>query len=154
MVAVPGQVRLLIAADVRRCGLPGGHVACTVTQATWIAADLPAASLAGAAAPGRPAPADAAGLDRLRDFAVAGHHFYSETADLTRPFPSAAAVLDYDPEYVWNQWLAAPFEAAGLRAWCAVLLQVAPARTRTRSPAAPPPPPAAPRVVRRARARF
>ena len=88
LVAVPGHVRLLLAAEVRRHALPGGHLACTVTQAAWVAADLPAAP---PPAP-RLSPANAAGLDRLRDFAVAGHHFYLETADLTRPFLSPAGL--------------------------------------------------------------
>eukprot|EP00960_Hanusia_phi_P010378 303917-Hanusia_phi.AAC.1 len=28
-----------------------------------------------------------------------------------------------EPRYCWNQWLASPFERAGLRHCCAVLLQ-------------------------------
>ena len=36
-VAVPGHVRLLLAAEVRRHALPGGHLACTVAAAAWVA---------------------------------------------------------------------------------------------------------------------
>lgn len=43
--------------------------------------------------------------------------------DLTRPFPSPEEVMGFDPEWCWNHWLSSPFERAGMRRWCAVLLQ-------------------------------
>jgi hypothetical protein len=68
------------------------HSVCTVGRAQWVGAPLPAAS---ARAP--PAKADSEGLERLRDFTVNGMHFYSETCDLTRPYPSPRPVLGCRP---------------------------------------------------------
>lgn len=50
-------------------------------------------------------------------------HFYCDTYDITRPFPSSHPVSDYHNEFCWNDALALTFEQVGLRAWCIVLLQ-------------------------------
>lgn len=42
---------------------------------------------------------------------------------MTRPFPSGEPVARHDPEFCWNDWLAAPFARLGMREWCVVLLQ-------------------------------
>ncbi|KAJ1481922.1 SacI homology domain-containing protein [Baffinella frigidus] len=118
MVHTSTQVQVLVASEVRRDPLPGGHSMCTVGRTQWVSAPLPSAA-------GRPplSKTDGEGLERLKDFTVSGFHFYSETYDLTRPYPSPRPVLGYDPNYCWNEWLASPFEKAGLRACCVVLLQ-------------------------------
>jgi hypothetical protein len=56
-------------------------------------------------------------------FPLDGMHFYCDTYDITRPFPSSHPVTDYNPEFCWNDALASPFERVGLREWCVVLLQ-------------------------------
>jgi len=118
MVVTPLQVLVLVAVEVKRDPLPGGHAMCTVTKSKWIKGSLLGASVDSALSK-----ADEAGLEKLKDFTISGYHFYSETYDLTRPFPSTSSVLEYDYEYCWNQWLASPFEKAGLRNCCVVLLQ-------------------------------
>lgn len=63
-------------------------------------------------------------IAELTETAIDGCHYYCETRDLTRPFPSGAPVGEPDKEYVWNEWLAAPFKRIGLPGHCVVLLQV------------------------------
>jgi hypothetical protein len=118
MVLTPVQTMVLLAVEVRRDPLPAGHSVCTVVKSQWVKSHAACAKFGSAIGK-----ADETGLERLREFAVSGHHFYSETLDLTRPFPSTQVPSDYDPEYCWNQWLAGPFERAGLRGCCVVLLQ-------------------------------
>ena len=118
LVLTPLQAMVLVAVEVRRDPLPAGHSVCTVVKSQWVRAHAACAPFSAAHIK-----ADDVGVERLREFAVSGHHFYSETTDLSRPFPSTHAPTDYDPEYCWNQWLAGPFERAGLRSCCVVLLQ-------------------------------
>jgi hypothetical protein len=118
IVLTPVQVMVLVAVEVRRDQLPAGHSMCTVVKSQWVKSHAACSKFGSSLSK-----TDETGLERLREFAVSGHHFYSETVDLSRPFPSTRAPLDYDPEYCWNQWLASPFERAGLRNCCVVLLQ-------------------------------
>jgi len=118
MVLTPIQAMVLVAVDVRHDPLPAGHMMCTVVRSHWVKSHASCAKFGSSINK-----VDETGLERLREFAVSGHHMYSETVDLTRPFPSQRAPTDYDPEYCWNQWLAGPFERAGLRSCCVVLLQ-------------------------------
>jgi hypothetical protein len=56
-----------------------------------------------------------------------GAHFYCETLDITRPFPSDAPPGQPSWPFVWNRWVGASFRAAGLdgdNAVCPALLQV------------------------------
>ena len=59
----------------------------------------------------------------LGQYTLNNAHWYCETADLSRPFPSAHDVTDPQPEFVWNAWLSAPLRALGLHAHCPPLLQ-------------------------------
>eukprot|EP01155_Anaeramoeba_flamelloides_P011202 Anaeramoba_flamelloidesa327553_6.p1 GENE.a327553_6~~a327553_6.p1 ORF type:complete len:108 (-),score=20.31 a327553_6:14-337(-) len=38
-------------------------------------------------------------------------------------FFSSRSVTDFDPDFVWNEFLSEPFSNIGLRKWCIVLLQ-------------------------------
>lgn len=58
------------------------------------------------------------------EYTLDNAHFYCETADLTRPFPSAAPVAAPSWEFVWNNWLSAALREEGLGAVCPPLLQV------------------------------
>ena len=51
--------------------------------------------------------------EMLAEFPVAGYHFFCETVDITRPFPSSHAVAQPSWEYVWNHYLTQPFRTAG-----------------------------------------
>jgi hypothetical protein len=126
-----------------RATLPGGHAVLAVAEAAWALLPLaprgagPAAAAAAAAAgvaagdAGAAAaaalaaapPAEAEFWRALQAAPLAGTHYFCETADLTRPFPSAAPPGDPDPEFVWNAWLAAPLAAVGLPRHCPPLLQ-------------------------------
>lgn len=59
----------------------------------------------------------------LQQHSISGSHYYCETADITRPFPSSCPSCDPDPEFVWNTWLSQPFKALGLITHCPALLQ-------------------------------
>lgn len=50
-------------------------------------------------------------------------HFFCETADVTRPFPSRHSATAPNPEFAWNGSLGQPFWALGLGPVCPVLLQ-------------------------------
>ena len=67
-------------------------------------------------------------LDMVPNFSLNNAHFFCETADVSRGFPSARPPGDPSWEFVWNRWLAAPLRAAGLPGHCPHLLQ---ARGRT-----------------------
>jgi hypothetical protein len=57
----------------------------------------------------------------------AGAHYYCETLDITRPFPSDRPAKDPSWAFVWNKALTAPFRRVGLDgafAVCPALLQV------------------------------
>jgi len=60
-------------------------------------------------------------------FHAAGAHYFCETLDITRPFPSEQPVFQPSWPFVWNKALTLPFRAAGLdgvHSCCPPLLQV------------------------------
>lgn len=59
----------------------------------------------------------------LYDFPLNNLHFYCETLDLTRPFPSTHNIRDYSHEFCWNDFLMREFKRIGLEECCCVLLQ-------------------------------
>ena len=63
-------------------------------------------------------------VDMLPTFVLNSAHYYCETADVSRPFPSPCPPSQASREFVWNQWLMAPFQAVGLPDACPHLLQV------------------------------
>lgn len=65
------------------------------------------------------------GQSRLNDFQdlIKDRHFYCETYDLTRPYPSTESPLNYDLEFCWNQRFRAPFEKLKCGYVCIVMLQ-------------------------------
>jgi hypothetical protein len=69
-------------------------------------------------------------LGLLAEYTLDNAHFYCETADITRPFPSAAPVTAPSWEFVWNNWLGASLRGEGLGAMCPPLLQVGSAADR------------------------
>ena len=62
-------------------------------------------------------------IEVLTEYPINGLHFYAETYDLTRLFPSTHTVDDYDVEFCWNEHLTREFKSLGMRRWCCVLLQ-------------------------------
>lgn len=57
-----------------------------------------------------------------------GAHYFCETIDLTRPFPSDRPVTQPSWDFVWNRWLTASFRGIGLDFVCPPLMQVGEAR--------------------------
>lgn len=53
-----------------------------------------------------------------------GAHFFCETLDVTRPFPSDHSVYQPSWEFVWNRWLSTSWRSIGLDHICPPLLQV------------------------------
>lgn len=102
---------ILVATSVTRLRLPGGHAVQLVTDAQWVTAS----SNWMAEEPDF--------IRTLKQFNVGGVHYYCETVDLTRPFPSASPVEDADLEFVWNHFLTKPFRRMGMGACCPKLLQ-------------------------------
>ncbi|KAJ5068749.1 phosphoinositide phosphatase sac9-related [Anaeramoeba ignava] len=62
-------------------------------------------------------------IDKMMEFILDRVHFYSETYDITHPFPSSYDIDDYDPIFCWNMQFRKTFEELGLSRWCVVLLQ-------------------------------
>lgn len=133
--------------------LPGSHYVFNVTAAEWVSARLQARPphqrckhaagnthesdgkiLANAAVSVQVGAANPELEYRygemLAEFPVAGYHYFCETVDISRPFPSSHAVADPSWEFVWNYYLTQPFRAAGLPGAAPHLLQgLAEART-------------------------
>ncbi|XP_024545394.1 probable phosphoinositide phosphatase SAC9 isoform X1 [Selaginella moellendorffii] len=116
--AVYGCVGLLVLATKVRASIkdmPGGDTVYTVMESQWVKIPLR-----------NPQPQSKAELKNasdLLDIAIDGMHFYCETRDVTRPFPSDISVHDPDLEFAWNVWLTSPFKDIGLHHHCVVLLQ-------------------------------
>ncbi|CAI5467603.1 unnamed protein product [Closterium sp. Yama58-4] len=112
---------LLVATRVRATvrSLPSGpDTIFTVTESQWV--KIPLKSPSGAASLTK---SESKAVQDLADVSIADLHYFCETRDITRPFPSTHPPWDPDWEFAWNEFLSAPFRALGLRAHCAVLLQ-------------------------------
>ncbi|KAJ6245999.1 phosphoinositide phosphatase sac9-related [Anaeramoeba flamelloides] len=59
----------------------------------------------------------------IHQFPINNFHYYCETLDITRPYPSDYPIGECRNDFCWNNWLAIPFTKLGLRRWCVVLLQ-------------------------------
>lgn len=116
MTRTNGKAHLLIAQRVRHdVHLFGGHMINTLVHTSWIEIPLSFPF---------PEVKEATKNEKLlHEFPLDGMHFYCDTYDITRPFPSSHAVTDHHRDFCWNDYLAAPFEEIGLRNVCVVLLQ-------------------------------
>eukprot|EP01119_Soliformovum_irregulare_P005363 TRINITY_DN1712_c0_g1_i1.p1 TRINITY_DN1712_c0_g1~~TRINITY_DN1712_c0_g1_i1.p1 ORF type:complete len:1070 (-),score=343.78 TRINITY_DN1712_c0_g1_i1:1264-4473(-) len=144
---------LLVASKVKKQAiLPGGHIVWGVSESHCIRIPLQAPSYVSRAdldstprgSPGSPSlrsplghqggrgspkqksPRDAVyktSLDAIAEYPLDGLHYYCETFDITRPFPSSHSVQDYSPEFCWNGFLRRDFVKKGMSPFCAILLQ-------------------------------
>lgn len=116
---------LLLAEKVRTTILPGNHVVKTVTSSKWHKLNL---------AQNKPLEPDPIAAQSARDeaqkllsqmtgFPIDGAHYYCETLDLSRPFPSDRPVSQPSWEFVWNRWLSTSFRRLGLDFVCPPLLE-------------------------------
>ncbi|GMH39713.1 hypothetical protein BSKO_07611 [Bryopsis sp. KO-2023] len=119
---VVGNTGLLLLAENASVSalLPGGHQIRTVTNTAWYR--IPCQADIG----------EKYGLTReeldekakkITDFPINGAHWYCETVDVSRPFPSEKPVTDPSFQFVWNAWLSESFRSVGLDKQCPALLQ-------------------------------
>lgn len=95
--------------------LPGGGCVYTVTESQWIKISLQ-----------NPQPQGKGEIKNIQDLTeldIDGKHYFCETRDLTRPFPSHMPLQNPDDEFVWNKWFSTPFKNIGLLQHCVILLQ-------------------------------
>ncbi|KAK8703510.1 hypothetical protein V6N13_047167 [Hibiscus sabdariffa] len=95
--------------------LPGGGCVFTVIESQWIKIPLH-----------NPQPQGRGEIKNVQELAevdINTMHYFCETRDLTRPFPSRMPLLSPDNEFVWNGWLSMPFKNIGLVQHCVILLQ-------------------------------
>ncbi|KAJ0092940.1 hypothetical protein Patl1_26812 [Pistacia atlantica] len=95
--------------------LPGGGCVYTVTESQWIKIPLQNPQPQGKG--------EVKNVQELTDLDIDGKHYFCDTRDITRPFPSRMPLQSPDEEFVWNGWLSMPFKNIGLPRHCIVLLQ-------------------------------
>ncbi|KAI8110287.1 hypothetical protein M9435_001965 [Picochlorum sp. BPE23] len=99
--------------------LPGGHILHLVTDAQWVVVNYK--NFNGIHPSVLAAEQDFWRL--LQQNNVSGTHYFCESVDVSRPFPSDYASFHPDQEFVWNSWLSKPFRDLGLLRHCPCLLQ-------------------------------
>lgn len=100
----------VIEACRRSATLPGGHTVKRIEKVSFVTIPLLAQANKG-------------GQYALGKFRVNDNHFYSESVDLTRPYPSGHDTHDYDHQFCWNEKWRAPFVQRGAPFACVVMLQ-------------------------------
>jgi SacI homology domain len=113
---------ILLATKVTtKATLPGGHSINLVTDGRWEL--LPLDSSSSATNNPTAAAEEQEFWRSMQQHTVGGVHYYCETADLTRPFPSSHPPTDPELEFIWNAWLSQPLRDLGLPTHCPQLLQ-------------------------------
>ncbi|XP_056161324.1 probable phosphoinositide phosphatase SAC9 isoform X3 [Syzygium oleosum] len=95
--------------------LPGGGCVYTVTESEWIKVSLQNPQSQGKG--------ELKNIQDLMELDIDGKHYFCETRDITRPFPSRMPLESPDAEFVWNDWFSMPFRSIGLPYHCVTLLQ-------------------------------
>lgn len=95
--------------------LPGGGSVYTVTESQWIKILLQNTLQQGKG--------EIKNILELTELDIDGKHYFCETRDITRPFPSRRPLEKPDDEFVWNGWFSVPFKDIGLPLHCVTLLQ-------------------------------
>ncbi|CAN4077059.1 unnamed protein product [Withania somnifera] len=95
--------------------LPGGGCVYTVTETQWIKISLQNPQPMGKG--------EIKNVQEVTELDIDGKHYFCETRDITRPFPSRMPLQNPDDEFVWNKWFSMPFKKIGLPEHCVVLLQ-------------------------------
>eukprot|EP00892_Ulva_mutabilis_P001530 jgi/Ulvmu1/11378/UM075_0040.1 len=108
-VVVACNLWILLATDLNNrpaVQLPGNHCVYNITAVQWECIPLQIRT-------GDPEGDYRLG-EMLTEFPIAGYHYFCETVDVTRPFPSAAPASVPCWEYVWNCYLTQPLRRVGL----------------------------------------
>ncbi|PIN26025.1 hypothetical protein CDL12_01222 [Handroanthus impetiginosus] len=115
--ALGGFAVLLVATRLTASipNLPGGGCVYTVTESQWIKVSLQS--------PQPQSKSENKNIQELTELDIDGKHYFCETRDITRPFPSRMSVQNPDDEFVWNKWFSMPFRNIGLPQHCVILLQ-------------------------------
>ncbi|KAJ7980630.1 Phosphoinositide phosphatase [Quillaja saponaria] len=116
--AALGNVGLLLVATKLNASipnLPGGGSVYTVTETQWLKISLQNPQPQGKG--------EVKNVLELTELDIDGKHYFCETRDLTRPFPSRTPLNKPDDEFVWNGWFSLPFKNIGLPQHCVTLLQ-------------------------------
>ncbi|MCD7455508.1 putative phosphoinositide phosphatase sac9 [Datura stramonium] len=95
--------------------LPGGGCVYTVTETQWIKISLQNPQPLGKG--------ETKNVQEVMELDIDGKHYFCESRDITRPFPSRMPLQNPDDEFVWNKWFSMPFKKIGLPEHCVVLLQ-------------------------------
>ncbi|KAJ0976307.1 hypothetical protein J5N97_018272 [Dioscorea zingiberensis] len=108
---------LLVATELTATvpSLPGGGRVYTVTASKWVKVPLQNAQPQGKG--------ELKNIMELAELDIDGKHYFCETRDITRPFPSRMTHQNPDDEFVWNGWFSKPFKDIGLPNHCVILLQ-------------------------------
>jgi hypothetical protein len=99
--------------------LPGGHSVQLVVEAQWIMCQLDKSASYDEGV----SFAEQEFWRLLQQNNVSGTHYFCETVDLSRPFPSEKDAWDPDQEFVWNHYISKGFRMLGLNRHCPALLQ-------------------------------
>ena len=87
----------------------------SVAESQWVKVSLQSGAAVGKA--------EGKNALELTEMEIDGKHFFCESRDVTRPFPSPMPVDRPDLEFVWNRWFSMSFRAIGLPHHCVNLLQ-------------------------------
>ncbi|XP_047317459.1 probable phosphoinositide phosphatase SAC9 [Impatiens glandulifera] len=116
--AALGSIGLLLVATKLNASipdLPGGGSVYTVIESQWIKVQLQN--------PQNQGKGEVKNVQELTELDIDGKHYFCETRDITRPFPSRMPLEQPDDEFVWNGWFSAPFKKIGIPQHCVILLQ-------------------------------
>ncbi|KAL3148494.1 hypothetical protein ABBQ38_013936 [Trebouxia sp. C0009 RCD-2024] len=111
---------VILATRVRPAAtLPGGHLVRLVADSRWLQIPLQEAREQDKGL----SPDELERLEMMHKYVLSNAHFYCETVDISRPFPSSSPLDDPSWEFVWNRWLSAALRAVGLPTHCPHLMQ-------------------------------
>ncbi|OIV93216.1 hypothetical protein TanjilG_27395 [Lupinus angustifolius] len=116
--AALGNIALLLLATRLTASvpnLPGGGCVYTVSESQWVKIPLQNVISQGKG--------EVRNIQDLTELDIDGKHYFCETRDITRPFPSRKSLSEPDEEFVWNGWFSQPFVNIGLPRHCVTLLQ-------------------------------
>nr|XP_043609995.1 probable phosphoinositide phosphatase SAC9 [Erigeron canadensis] len=116
--AVLGSFALLLVATKLTASipyLPGGGCVYTINESKWIKLFLHNPQPQGKG--------EVKNIQELTELEIDGKHYFCETRDITRPFPSRVSQKNPDDEFVWNGWFSMAFRRIGLQQHCVILLQ-------------------------------
>ncbi|KAM7280849.1 hypothetical protein ACFE04_007983 [Oxalis oulophora] len=116
-VALGSYGLLLVATKLNASipNLPGGGCVYIVAESQWIKIPLQYPQPLGKG--------EVKNAQELTDLEIDGKHYFCDTRDITRPFPSRMPLEKPDDEFVWNGWLSVSFRNIGLQQHCVILLQ-------------------------------